>query len=121
MNFGQYVGSKKLNEQAENKLDFNHPILWIQSLKGEIQWMTITNAGNITTLENALPHIEEQPWDTVTIVDIASGLGNGQCDIFAGGNRPSSTNPNDLYVEGTNVIKTITREDMGFDESSEEI
>jgi len=102
---------ERMNEQ-ENKYSFDHPILWIQSLNGEIQWMTVTIYGNIGPLEGGLQNVmEDGMCDTCTVLDIKGGIrGESECDIFAGEARPSGTK--DLYVEGCNIIDTYRDSDF---------
>jgi hypothetical protein len=95
-----------------DKYSFDHPILWIQSLNGEIQWMTVTNYGNMGPLERGLQNVmEDGMCDTCTVLDIKGGInGKSQCDIFAGEASPSGKK--DLYVEGCNVIHTYSDSDF---------
>tara|TARA_Y100000389_G_scaffold62211_1_gene58277 strand:+ start:711 stop:1142 length:432 start_codon:yes stop_codon:yes gene_type:complete len=98
--------------KQNNKYSFDHPILWIQSLNGEIQWMTVTNYGNMGPLERGLQNVmEDGMCDTCTVLDIKGGInGKSQCDIFAGEASPSGKK--DLYVEGCNVIHTYSDSDF---------
>lgn len=90
--FGQW---SRLNEEignpGRNDYDPNLKVLWIQSLNGEITWMSVTDWANVDVMANRggmLNAFEDGICDLVTVHDISKGG-----DIHVEGKSSSSELP----------------------------
>ena len=105
--FGQFTKAR-LNEQDESSYNPDAKLLWIQTLNGTIQWMTVTDWDNVDVMKNegGLAYaMEEGDCDFVTIVDITNGG-----DIYSGGNQMKGEGP--VAVDDATIVETIDIKDF---------
>ena len=111
--FNSWYNKNKLNEQdnEENRSNHDRPVLVVQSLKGEIVWMSAMSHANAYHDEHGYEDVlQSGACDMIYIVDIGA---NESPEIWSGGNRPSSTPANELYFQDANIIDQFDTEWAG--------
>jgi hypothetical protein len=109
--FDNWYKKNKLNEQEESRSNHDRPVLVIQSLKGEVVWMSAMSKANAYhDMHGYESVLQDGACDMIYIVDIDS---NEIPEIWAGGNRPSKTPANELYFQDANIIDQFDTEWAG--------
>jgi hypothetical protein len=114
--FNSWYKKNKLNEQdnEENRSNHDRPVLVVQSLKGEIVWMSAMSYANAHHDQHGYEDaLQSGACDMIYIVDIGE---NESPEIWSGGNRPSSTPANELYFQDANIIDQFDTEWAGVDD-----
>lgn len=111
--FNSWYKKTKLNEQdhEENRSDHDRPVLVVQSLKGQIVWMSAMSHANAYHDMHGYEYVlQDGQCDMVYIVDIGA---NEIPEIWAGVNRPSRTPANELYFQDANILDQFDAEWAG--------